>query len=85
MKKHPIQPGEDLSTLGLRLRAKRREKGLTQDALADLVDKGVNTVRYYEYDTIIPTVSGLAKIAKVLDVSLDWLITGKEWDGTHHD
>ena len=84
MKKRPIQPDEDLSTLGLRLSAKRREKGLTQNALADLVDKGVTTVRYYEYDIVIPTVSSIAKIAKILDVSLDWLITGKEWDGPRH-
>lgn len=61
-------------TLGERIKAARKEKGITQKELADLINKGFSTVQKYEIDVIEPPVSVLEKIADALNVSLAQLL-----------
>ena len=55
-------------TLGERIKAARKEKGITQKELADLINKGFSTVQKYEIDVIEPPISVLEKIAKALEI-----------------
>ena len=60
-------------TLGERIKAARKEKGITQKELADLINKGFSTVQKYEIDVIEPPISVLEKIADALNVSIQKL------------
>lgn len=68
-------------TFGQRLRSKRKEKKLTTEALADAVNVCVTSIKGYEHDRVCPTIFIAADIARVLNVTLDWLIIGKDFEG----
>jgi transcriptional regulator with XRE-family HTH domain len=57
-----------------RLTAARKEKGLTQQALADRVGIHVTQIRRYEAGTNGPTLDVLRNIATALNVSADSLL-----------
>lgn len=57
-----------------RLAAIRKERGLTQDALAGLVGIHVSQVRRYEGGSSQPTLDVLRKVAVALAVSTDLLV-----------
>lgn len=46
----------------------RRQKGLTQEELAELIDKTVETISYIECGKIYPRLQTLERIAAVLEV-----------------
>lgn len=56
-----------------RLKQARKENELTQKQLADKIYIHKNMIGAYERGTIIPPFTTVIAIAKVLDVSLDWL------------
>lgn len=60
--------------LGLRLKAIRKQRGLTQKALGQRINKSEPTISSYESDAQIPPVEVLVSIANVLNVSLDYLV-----------
>jgi len=62
--------------LGERIRARRVEKGLTQQQLADRIGKGVGSVSRYERDEFEPRSAVLRRLAEALGCSVDFLITG---------
>ena len=57
-----------------RLVAIRRERNLTQQALADATDIHVQQIKRYEAGTSQPSAEALRKIAKAFSVSTDWLL-----------
>ena len=59
---------------GQRLAALRRERGLTQPALADRVSIHVSQLRRYEAGTSQPTLDVLRRLATELAISADVLI-----------
>ena len=59
----------------------RKERDLTQQALADLVGLHVNQIKKYEAGTAQPTLKALIKLAKNLHVSLDDLVFGVDERG----
>ena len=61
-----------------RLVEARKQRGLTQQALADEVGVHVSQERRYEAGASAPTLDVLANLAVVLGVSLDWLVFGEE-------
>lgn len=63
---------------GKRIRQARKEKGLTQKQLADKVYIHQNMISAYERGTIVPPFTTVIAIAKVLEVSLDWIAGGPE-------
>lgn len=65
-----------------RLKNLRREKGLTQKALADKIGIHVLTVQQYELGKRSPQADIIIKLAEALDVSTDFLLTGKTNDAT---
>lgn len=74
----PIElPEDDHATIGLRIRAARRARGLNQGALADKLGVSQPTVANWESGIHDPRQLMLAKIAKALEVSLGWLASGE--------
>lgn len=57
-----------------RLVSLRKERGYTQQALADEIDLHVNQIKRYEAGTAQPTLETLIRVAKALHVSLDELV-----------
>ena len=65
-------------TLGERIKNERQRIRLTQEQFGELVDISSAYIGQIERDERTPSVKSLKKIAKELNVSLDYLITGKE-------
>ena len=65
-------------TLGKRIAALRREKGLKQDDLAQMLEVSPQAVSKWENDQTCPDISLLPKLAKILGVTVDELLSGKQ-------
>lgn len=65
-------------TLGSRLKALRQEKGLTQKEVAKLIGTTDVSIGRYEMDARVPKADILNSLAKLYDVEIDFLLTGKE-------
>ncbi len=64
-------------TLGKRIAALRKEKGCTQEALANLMEVSPQAVSKWENDQACPDIALLPKLAKVLGTSVDALLSGE--------
>ena len=65
-------------TFGKRIAALRREKNLKQDDLAQMLEVSPQAVSKWENDQTCPDISLLPKLAKILGVSVDELLSGKQ-------
>ena len=65
-------------TIGKRIAALRREKGLKQDDLAQMLEVSPQAVSKWENDQTCPDISLLPKLAKILQISVDELLSGKQ-------
>lgn len=65
------------TTLGKRIALLRRQKGLKQDDLAQMLDVSPQAVSKWENDQTCPDISLLPQLAQILDVSVDELLSGK--------
>ncbi len=59
---------------GERLKMARNAKRLSQQALADIISKSLNTVGLYERGLRQPSLETLCLLADTLDVSVDYLL-----------
>lgn len=66
------------NTIGKRISALRREKGLKQEDIAQALDVSSQAVSKWENDQSCPDISLLPKLAKLLGVSVDRLLSGEE-------
>ena len=67
-------------TLGKRIAMLRRQKGLKQDDLASALDVSPQAVSKWENDQTCPDISLLPRLAQLLNVSVDELLSGKKED-----
>ena len=65
-------------TMGMRIRARRKALGLSQENVADALNIKAAAVSQYESDKNDIAASRLSELVKVLDTSADYLLTGKE-------
>lgn len=65
------------TSLGKRIAALRKEKGLKQDDLARVLEVSPQAVSKWETDQTCPDISLLPELAKLLGVSVDVLLTGE--------
>ena len=65
------------TTLGKRIAALRRDKGLKQDELAQQLGVTPQAVSKWENDQTCPDITLLPKLAQILGVSVDELLSGK--------
>ncbi|WP_075186740.1 helix-turn-helix domain-containing protein [Teredinibacter haidensis] len=61
-----------------RLITLRKERGLTQQALANAIELHVNQIKRYEAGTAQPTLDTLVRLAKELHTTLDDLVFGED-------
>ena len=68
-----------------RLREARKSKGLQQSTMAEKL--GISRAGYSRIETgsVEITTKNLVKMVEVLDISLDWLILGKDVNQTQRD
>lgn len=64
-------------TLGTIISSLRKDKGMTQLALANLMNVTDKAVSKWERDISCPDINSLPKLAEVLDVSVDDLVQSK--------
>lgn len=70
--------GEKVSTsLGERIQLKRRERGLTQKDLAHKIGVSMASISLWEKDSSDPGARKLGLLAKELECSTLWLLTGQ--------
>ena len=65
-------------TIGKRIAQLRREKGLTQEELSQMMEVSAQAVSKWENDQTCPDITSLPKLAKILGVTVDELLSGKE-------
>lgn len=65
-------------TIGKRIAALRRDKNLKQDDLAQMLEVSPQAISKWENDQTCPDISLLPKLAKILGVSVDELLSGKQ-------
>lgn len=68
-----------------RLAALRKERGLTQKALAEQVGVHITQIQRYENGSIQPTLDVLRRLAMALSVSADLLVFDKDERGPDAD
>lgn len=66
------------NTLGKRIAALRREKGMKQDELSEKMQVSPQAVSKWENDQTCPDISVLPTLAKLFGISVDELLTGKK-------
>lgn len=66
-----------MKTLNERIKNLRKEKGLTQLQLADMLSVTDKAVSKWEVGEANPDIALLPKISQIFDVTLDYLLTGK--------
>jgi transcriptional regulator with XRE-family HTH domain len=64
----------NVMSVSSRLASVRKQKGLTQQALADAIGLCVTQIKRYESGSSLPSLEAIKKIAKTLRVTTDWLI-----------
>lgn len=67
--------------IGTRIRALRREKGLTQDELAGTVGVSRSAVAQWETGRTGQITGNLSRIAEALDASVEYLVYGVDQQG----
>lgn len=61
-------------TLGGRIAELRKNKNMTQEALAEMMDVSPQAVSKWENDISCPDINSLPKLSEILDCSLDFLL-----------
>lgn len=75
----------DVMSIAKRLSKIRKDKGLTQQALADAIGLHVTQVKRYESGSSQPSIEALKKIAQTLRVTTDSLVFEPEELEPHSD
>lgn len=57
-----------------RLKQLRSDKGLSQQRLADLLNKAQSSINQYEHSQSEPDIDTLIQLSKVFDTSVDYLV-----------
>ena len=65
-------------TIGKRIALLRKEKGMTQEDLANAMGVSPQAVSKWENDQTCPDISALPKLSKLLGVTVDELLEGKQ-------
>ena len=65
-------------TLGKRIATLRKEKGIKQEELAQMLDISGQAVSKWENDLTCPDINTLPKLAQILGVTIDELLSGKK-------
>ena len=67
-----------MNTIGRRIAQLRKERGLTQEELAQMLEVSSQAVSKWENDVSCPDISLLTQLADVLHTTTDYLLSGKK-------
>ncbi|MBQ6848844.1 MAG: helix-turn-helix domain-containing protein [Clostridia bacterium] len=70
----PTRPVEPIEAFGRRIRDLRRERHLTQQAVAERLQIHRTTYTKYETGCVAPDQQGLLRLAEIFDVTVDSLL-----------
>ena len=68
----------DLVGIGKRIQNRRKKLGYTQEQLADLMNVSVQMVSNLERGNKAIRIENLIKLSRILEISTDYILTGKE-------
>ncbi len=74
----PVSESQDTGTIGSRIAEARKAHGYTQEEFSKMLDVTAQAVSKWENDVSCPDIQLLPKIASILDISTDELLTGKK-------
>lgn len=63
-----------MSTFGKRLRDCRKEKGLSQNEVAKLLNTNHSVIGKYERDDVNPSIDAVRRLAELLDTTVAYLV-----------
>ena len=66
----------DYEKMGLRIRKQRKEKNLTMEQLAEMIDVSLSFLGHIERGTRVASVETLAKLCKVLELDMHYVVFG---------
>lgn len=69
---------EYMDSIGERIRWARKNKKLTMTEVSELTGLSTGNISELENNKFMPSSTALLSFKKVLDVSIDWLLTGEE-------
>lgn len=79
-KPKPTERNPKAIAIGIRVAKARKMKGYSQPQLAAIVGISSGAIGQYEAGIAMPKLGNLQKLAEVLEVSTEWLLTGDEPD-----
>ena len=66
----------DYKRIGIRIQKQRKEKGLSQEQLAELIGISLSFMGHIERGTRISSVETLARISKALETDMHYIVFG---------
>ena len=72
-------------TIGERIHARRKELNLTMQAIFERENIKTGNLSELEHDKYLPSVQTLIALGRVLQCSIDWLLTGAEYKNCFPD
>ena len=69
-----------MSTFGKRLRDCRKEKGLSQNEVAKLLNTNHSVIGKYERDDVNPSIDAVKRLAELLDTTVAYLVGEADTD-----
>ena len=70
-------PEIELKSIGERIRQLRKQNGMTQEQLAELLDVSIQMVSNLERGNKAIRISNLVRLSEILGVSTDFILTGR--------
>ncbi len=67
----------DFKAIGLKIRERRLEKGITQEHIANKLDVNPSHISNIERGRANPSLTAIVKIANILDCSVDYFISAE--------
>lgn len=68
----------DLRGIGRRIQNRRKQKGYTQEQLAEMMNVSIQMVSNLERGNKSIRIDNLINLSQILDISTDYILTGKE-------
>lgn len=72
-------------TVGERIRTRRKSLNLTMQAIFEQENIKTGNLSELEHDKYLPSVQTLISLSRVLQCSIDWLLTGEEYAPVNSD
>ena len=67
----------DFKTIGLKIKERRQQLGITQEHIANVLDVNPSHISNIECGRANPSLTALVKIANILECSVDYFISGE--------